>query len=136
MSRPISLADLSPQARRQAAAQIRATAAPAVVPAPKRHKYGAQRTQVDGIWFPSKKEAHRYAELRLLEQSNIITHLRMQVRFPLIVNDVKISEYRADFVYFERTRQVVEDSKGYRTPEYRLKRQLMLAIFGIEIRET
>jgi hypothetical protein len=31
---------------------------------------------------------------------------------------------------------IVEDSKGVRTPVYKLKKKLMLACHGIEIRET
>ncbi len=34
----------------------------------KPHKYHAEPTIVDGIRFDSKKEATRYAELRLLER--------------------------------------------------------------------
>ncbi|WP_416330616.1 DUF1064 domain-containing protein, partial [[Clostridium] innocuum] len=51
---------------------------------PKKSKYGAVKTEVDGIKFDSKHEALRYQELRLLEQAGEITNLRLQVPFELI----------------------------------------------------
>ncbi len=51
-----------------------------------------------------------------------------------------VGRYRADFVYEELRKgvwsEVVEDVKGFLTPMYRLKRKLMKAIYGIDIRET
>ena len=41
-----------------------------------------------------------------------------------------------DFVYQEDGHTVVEDCKGFRTPEYRIKKKLMLWVHGIKIRET
>lgn len=43
---------------------------------PKKSKYGAVKTEVDGIMFDSKREASRYQELRLLEQAGEIANLR------------------------------------------------------------
>lgn len=125
---------------------------------PKRHKYGAVPTEVDGIRFASKKEARRYQELRLLEKAGEIAALELQPRFALIavpVSDqptlkrgdsvcmvgralgVKVGEYRADFRYTERGRgDIVEDVKGVRTPVYRLKKKMVEAQYGIEIREV
>jgi hypothetical protein len=45
--------------------------------------------------------------------------------------------YRADFVYLDKEGHlVVEDTKGFRTKEYLLKRKLMLLVHGIRIKET
>ena len=46
--------------------------------------------------------------------------------------------YVADFAYFdvETETNVVEDSKGYRTPEYRKKANIMRMVNGITIKET
>ena len=44
--------------------------------------------------------------------------------------------YFADFVYETDGETVVEDVKGYRTSEYKRKRNLMKKIYGIIIRET
>lgn len=106
-------------------------------------KYHAKKTELDGITFDSRKEARRYAELRLLERSGAIHNLRRQVRYELIPvqkKDGKTIErachYIADFVYEENGKTVVEDVKGYRTKEYVLKRKLMLQVHGIEVREV
>ena len=100
------------------------------------NKYKAVRTIVDGIKFPSKREARRYGELKILERYKQIHNLRLQVRYPIIVQGIKICTYVADFVYSESGQEIVEDSKGMRTPTYRLKAKLMLACYGIKIKET
>lgn len=70
-------------------------------------KYHATKTVVDGITFDSKKEAKRYAELKLLERAGAIRDLRRQVRYELIsAFDVPGKHYRptsyvADFVYID-----------------------------------
>ena len=106
-------------------------------------KYHAKKTELDGITFDSRKEADRYAELKLLERSGAIHNLRRQVRYELIPaqkKDGKTVErachYIADFVYEDNGKTVVEDVKGYRTKEYVLKRKLMLQVHGIEVREV
>ena len=42
-------------------------------------KYRSRKVVVDGITFDSKKEAWRYRELHLLEQTGEISNLQMQV---------------------------------------------------------
>lgn len=100
------------------------------------NKFGAIATEVDGIRFASKKEARRYRELSLLEKAGQIHRLRLQVRYPLVVNGVKIGHYTADFVYTENGAEVVEDSKGVRTRDYILRAKLMRALYGVTILET
>lgn len=72
----------------------------------------------------------------ILSRSGAIQDLKLQVNFPLVVNGQTITTYRADFVYQENGRQVVEDVKGFRTREYRIKAKLLHAIHHITIRET
>ena len=88
--------------------------------------------------YPSKAEAARGAELALLERAGVICNLKRQVRYPLVVNGVRIGEYRSDFEYddLQTGKHVVEDTKGFATPTYRLKRLLMRACWGIEIQES
>lgn len=86
--------------------------------------------------FDSKQEAQRWHELLLMSAHGLIQDLDKQVRFPLEWNGVLICTYVADFVYTEKGQRVVEDAKGMLTPEYRLKKKMMLACHGIEIRET
>lgn len=91
--------------------------------------------------FASKKEAKRAVELQLLEKAGEIRNLRMQVKYEIIQKQdgERAAHYIADFVYervfYERCEIVVEDVKGFRTPEYVLKRKLMLLVHGIRIQE-
>lgn len=109
---------------------------------PKAHKYHARRT--DG--YASAREAKRATELRLLERAGKIAELREQVKFELLPAAKELGyprplTYIADFIYIDwpRTRaatSVVEDSKGVRTPVYRLKKRLMKQLMGINITEV
>lgn len=106
-------------------------------------KYGAKRTKVGGVTFASKKEARRYSELKLLELAGEISILQTQKTYRLEVNGTLICKYIADFWYRERKNAqwvpIVEDVKGgsaTKTDAYIIKRKLMKAIHGIEIRET
>ena len=106
-----------------------------------RSKYGNEKVTVDGFTFDSKREADRYEELRMKQKAGLIEKLELQKRYALNVYDWHICDYIADFVYREkieegRTRLVVEDAKGKRTRDYIIKRKLMRACHGIEIRET
>lgn len=95
------------------------------------NKYHAQKTEVDGITFDSKKEAKRYALLKQLERFGMISDLRRQVPFELqpgYTNNqgkkIRAITYVADFVYVENGKQIVEDTKGFKTKEYQIKRKL------------
>ena len=112
----------------------------------RKSKYGAQKTEYDGIVFDSKREALRWRELALLQRAGEITDLRRQVKFILVPAQVdengKIAEravsYVADFVYSDARsgETVVEDAKGMHTREYIIKRKLMRYVHGIRIREV
>ncbi|SKA30093.1 Protein of unknown function [Chitinophaga eiseniae] len=106
--------------------------------APKKSKYGNNRTEVDGIWFDSAKEAARYSTLRLMERAGLIRDLRRQVAFELNDGGTHSLKYIADFVYIDCTTslQVVEDAKGFRTQEYLKRRRLMKNVHNIEIKEV
>lgn len=106
-------------------------------------KYRNKKITIDGITFDSKKEANRWMELKLLERAGEISHLARQVKYELIPSqkiDGKVVEracsYVADFVYLENGKTVVEDTKGFKTPDYIIKRKLMLQVHGIHIREV
>ena len=102
-----------------------------------RSKYSNEPTEVDGIKFDSKKEAKRYGELTILVKAGAIKDLELQPRYPIIINGVKVTTYVADFRYTGISGAViVEDTKGFKTEVYKLKKKLMSAIHGIEIQET
>lgn len=78
----------------------------------------------------------------LLERAGAIQHLRRQVKYELIPSQriagkvvERACSYVADFVYQQDGQTVVEDTKGFKTPEYIIKRKLMLWVHGIRIRE-
>ncbi len=99
-------------------------------------KYRNIRTTVDEISFASRREAKRYAELRIQLQAGEIQELVLQKPFSLDVNGIHICDYIADFVYRREGAQIVEDAKGKRLELYRIKKLLMNAILGIDIMEV
>ena len=80
---------------------------------PKKSKYGAVKTEVDGITFASKHEASRYLELRLLEQAGEIINLRLQVPFELIPKSKygMPIRYIADFTYNDLNGQLIRSRR-------------------------
>lgn len=106
-------------------------------------KYGNKKVIVDGIAFDSKKEANRWCELKVYEKAGIISDLERQIEYELIPSqriNGKVVEracnYVADFRYKQGGEVVVEDTKGFKTKDYILKRKMMLYIHGIRIREV
>ena len=102
----------------------------------KPHKYRSEPMTVDGHRFPSRREARRYRELKLMEHAGIISELKLQVRYALHVNGIVVTHFVADFVYIEKGQQAVEDAKGFRTDIFRIKKKMMAAEYGIDIKET
>lgn len=125
-----------------------------------KNKYGAKKITdpETGFVFDSRKEYRRWKELRLLERTGIITGLDRQVKFVLIPAQYETYErysdktgerlkdgtrccerevcYIADFTYNQNGKAVVEDTKGFRTADYIIKRKLMLHVHGIRIKEV
>lgn len=115
---------------------------------PASSKHRNVKTEVDGRTFASKKEAEHYQQLKLRALAGEIRKLATQVPFCIMVNDIHICDYVADFVYEEKVGQKwgagkfeevwerrVVDAKGQRLPIYRLKKKLMKAVLGIEVIE-
>ena len=111
----------------------------------------------DGIEHDSQKEARRWCELLLLQRAGKIQDLERQVKFVLIPAQYEVYEryskkgerlkdgqkciekecaYKADFVYTENGKKVVEDTKGMKTKDYIIKRKLMLYIHHIRVKEV
>jgi hypothetical protein len=109
-----------------------------------KNKFGAKKTQVGTITFDSKAEARRYGDLVLLQKAGHITALQLQVPF-ILAPQVRFEgaarakpalKYVADFAYQEAEtgRTIVEDVKGVLTDAFQIKRHLMLAVHGIDVR--
>lgn len=93
--------------------------------------------EVDGIKFQSKKEANRYRQLKQLVEYGEISELERQIRFPILINGVKMFTYVADFRYLDkRVGSVVEDVKGVVTDIYLLKKKIVEAVYAIKIMEV
>ena len=107
------------------------------------NKYHSRKITKDGMTFDSVKEYRRWCELLLLEKAGQITGLERQTAFELIPSqriNGKVAEracnYIADFVYEKDGQMVVEDTKGFKTKDYIIKRKLMLHVHGIRISEV
>ena len=121
------------------------------------NKYYNKKCTVNGIIFDSRKEARRYQELLLLQRAGVIKSLQRQVKYVLIPAQYESFErygkngqeltpgkklierecaYVADFVYVEDGKTVIEDTKGFKTKDFIIKRKLMLYTHGIRIREV
>lgn len=125
------------------------------------NKYGNKKVILDGEAFDSKREFYRYRDLQFLESCGAISNLRRQVTYELIPAQRELSTkvykkgrkkgqpipgkviekavtYRADFAYIDNGtgEKIVEDSKGFRTKEFVIKRKLMLYVHGIKVREV
>jgi len=103
---------------------------------PKRNKYGAKKTTLDGITFDSKAEANYFAQLKQREKAGEVGGVELQR--PFVVLGPKgelITTYKADFAFwdFKEDRFRVIDVKGVQTPVFRLKRKLVKAFLGVDV---
>lgn len=97
-----------------------------------RHKFGAIRTERDGIKFQSQKEARFYDFLQLEQKAGRVLFFLMQTPFRLPGGVV----YRVDFMVFYTDGTVgFIETKGFRTKDYIIKKKLVEALFPITIEE-
>lgn len=113
-------------------------------------KYRNRRVEEKGMKFDSMRERDRYRALALLRDHRKIENLEHHVMYVLEVNGVRIGAYECDFRYVQNGETIVEDIKPkfknidaqkryYATQAYRMfkvKKLLMLAVHGIEVREV
>ena len=103
-------------------------------------KYKSRKSACgQGHKHDSIKEAQRCNELQIFLKLGEISELRYQPRFDLEIDGQKICAYIGDFAYHKDGKLIVEDVKSSYTAKlqiYRIKKKLMLAIRGIEIREV
>jgi hypothetical protein len=101
--------------------------------APRRSKYNAVPTDVDGIRFDSKREAAFYRELMTRQSAGDLKYFLRQIPFHL-PGGVK---YVCDFVVFENDGRVrFIDVKGVRTKTYVAKKKIVEALYPIVIEEV
>ena len=109
-----------------------------------RRKYGNRRVKRFGLWFDSKREADRYTMLLGMVKDGRITDLQRQVPIhldgrdgPILTPTGRKMRYVADFTYTDVATglTVIEDAKGFPTPDYKIKRAIVQAM-GLEIVEV
>ena len=110
----------------------------------KRSKYGVspknERTY-NGKLYMSKLECNYRKHLDLLIRASNpkerVVKIEEQVVYEIVVNHKKICKYLLDFrVTYGDGRVECVDTKGVLTAIYRLKKKLLLATLGIEIKEV
>lgn len=95
-----------------------------------RHKFNAKQTMIDGIKFPSRKEANRYSELKLLQRAGEVVFFLMQVPFWLPGNVT----YRVDYqIFWADGRVSFEDVKGVKTKDFIMKKKMVESLYPVEI---
>lgn len=119
-------------------------------------KYKNSKCTWGGEEFDSKKERNRWMVLSAMQLHGEISNLERQVEYLLIpaireadtvgkrggVKRGKIIEhpcrYVADFRYTKDGETIIEDvkSRATKTPQYIIKRKLMLWRFGLRIHEV
>ena len=92
------------------------------------HKFGAKRTELDGIKFASKREAKAYQDLDLRKKAGDVIFFLRQVPF-FLPGGVR---YVVDFVSFDKDGSVhFIDAKGMKTPMYIAKKKMVESIYPI-----
>jgi len=109
-----------------------------------KNKYGNRKCEYAGLKFDSVKERNRYIQLQILQKAGEIAGLTHQVKFELVPKKKRSDgameracSYVADFVYSTKEGLIiVEDAKGKKTPDYVIKRKLMLMVHNISVAEV
>lgn len=112
----------------------------------KKSKYGSIKTVIDNITFDSKREANYYNTLKLLKRAGEVIKIDLQPEFRYNmyctvpgINDgsrvyAKQYKYIADFrVTYKDGHIEIIDTKGFSTAEFKRKKKIIEAIYGIEI---
>lgn len=114
---------------------------------PRKNKYGAKKTRIDGHTFDSKREADRYATLKQMQDCGLISDLELQPAFPLIIEDKQVlirskrykngraAKYTADFRYRQDGKVIVEDvkSEASRTEASALRMAVAETIYSMKV---
>lgn len=102
-----------------------------------RAKYGNKKTVIDGIKFDSKLEAEYYQLLKFKKASGQIQDFKLQPSF-LLQEAFKVDgktyrkiEYKADFaVLMNDGSEMIVDTKGVLTSEFKLKAKIYRKLYG------
>lgn len=104
------------------------------------NKYHAKESVFKGVKYDSQREAEFAECLDLLAKIGEVSDVKIQVPYKIEINGQLICRYVADFVvtYSDNRVEVIDVKSPYtaKLPVYRLKKKLMKAVLGIEIKEV
>jgi len=109
----------------------------------KSKKYRNTVVEYDGNTFDSIKERDYYIELKLKQKAGIVKDIFCQVPILIEVNCIKICKYYCDFkiIYSDKSIEYVDikafdkkNNKYITTPAFQLKKKLVKAVHGIDIK--
>lgn len=108
---------------------------------PKRQKFNARRTVVDGERFDSQREADYYGELLYRQKAGEIENIQRQPEYLITKDGIVLASFRPDFQFTVRATRTwevheVKGGKATRTEAYVLRKALVEAQHGIEIVEV
>lgn len=91
-------------------------------------KFGNVKLNTPSGSFDSRLEYKEFLDLNLLLKAGKISNLQRQVRIKLGQSEKCKVHYIADFVYFDNEKSVwvIHDTKGFETPEFKLKMKWLL----------
>ena len=99
-------------------------------------KYLNKKCEYQNIKFDSIKEMRFFIYLKQLEEKGEICNLRLQVKFPVLIENRKVCSYIADFTYYDEFGYHVVDAKSpitTKNPTFRLKKKLVEALYNFDI---
>lgn len=103
----------------------------------KKNKYGAIKTEVDGLVFDSKKESTEWVKFCRMEAAGLISNLKRQTSLDFYVKGKKMFTYKPDMEYDspDGVHHYVDCKSPIteKNPVFRLKRKIIEAEYGIKI---
>jgi hypothetical protein len=105
------------------------------------NKFNARKVEYQGMTFDSKKEFHRYLELKDMEKQGEIEQLTRQGYYPLLSKNKYFREvvYYVDFIYKKDGEWIYEDVKGLRKGSayqlFKIKQKFMYDKYKILVKE-
>lgn len=102
-----------------------------------KHKYNAKSCYYKGINYDSTMEANYAAELDRRVMAKDILAWERQVPVSIYVNGYHICTNKVDFLihHKDKSKELVE-VKGMETPDYRIKKKLIEAVYLVEHPDT
>ncbi len=97
-----------------------------------KNKYRNKKVEIDGVKFDSIKESRRYLVLKEALNKHEIGPITVHQTFVLQAAFEKDGKkyrpitYEADFTYQQNGITVIEDTKGFRTKDYMIKKKMLI----------